>query len=131
MQAQQKAELIVRCTHSIGLTVTATAAVQLLKKNPYRIYYYIQNHDAANYIAIAPQATVTAGVFGHDEGTHIHANGDLDDEADQDEVWALANTDSVYVTVVEVSDVPSEMEEKYRKVGSVEPTVQKRIGRMF
>ena len=96
----------VRKTHSIGMALPIAPATRLLTANPYRLYYMIQNNDVANYLAFSPRQTVTAGVFAGDEGTHLAAGQPITDNSDQGEVWAIANTAPINITVVEVSAIP-------------------------
>jgi hypothetical protein len=93
-------------TYSRGLALPITVPTRLLTKNPFRLYYMLQNHDATNYLAYAPHSTVTAGTFLTNEGTHLAAGQPVTDNADKDEVWAVANTAAVNITVVEVSKIP-------------------------
>ena len=95
-----------RTTYSMGLALPIAPATRLLTANPFRLYYMIQNNDAANYLAFSPKQTVTAGVFAGDEGTHLAAGQPVTDNSDQGEVWAIANTAPLNITVVEVSDIP-------------------------
>ena len=66
----------------------------------------IQNHDAANYIAFGPNGNVTAGGYTTNEGTHLAAGQPVTDNSDKGEVWAVANTAAVNITVTEVSEIP-------------------------
>jgi hypothetical protein len=79
-------------------------AVKILDKNPYRILYSIHNHDAANYITLGCTAQVTAGVYGTQEGDHLFAGQPMSDDTDQAEVWAIANTLPVNITIREISE---------------------------
>jgi len=96
----------VRTTYSMGLALPIAPSTRLLTANPYRLYYMIQNNAPVNYLAFSPKQTVTAGVFAGDEGTHLAAGQPITDNSDQGEVWAIANTAAVNITVVEVSDIP-------------------------
>lgn len=93
-----------RATSSRTLTVPITTAIKILDKNPYRLYYTIQNLDTANYIATSPNPQVTAGIFGNHEGEHLAAGQEVSDDTDQAEVWAVANTAAVNVNVREVAE---------------------------
>lgn len=95
-----------RTTYSMGMALPIAIPTRLLTANPYRLYYMIQNNDAANYLAFSPRASVTAGVFAGDEGTHLAAGQPITDNSDQGEVWAVANTAAINITVVEVSEIP-------------------------
>jgi len=96
----------VRTTYSVGMALPIAPSTRLLTANPYRLYYMIQNNGAVNYLAFSPKQTVTAGVFAGDEGTHLAAGQPITDNSDQGEVWAIANTAPLNITVVEVSDIP-------------------------
>jgi hypothetical protein len=96
----------VRKTHSIGMALPIAPSTRLLTANPHRLYYMIQNNGVANYLAFSPRQTVTAGVFAGDEGTHLAAGQPVTDNSDQGEVWGIANTAPINITVVEVSDIP-------------------------
>ena len=96
----------VRTTYSVGMALPIAPSTRLLTANPYRLYYMIQNHAAVNYLAFSPKQTVTAGIFAGDEGTHLAAGQPITDNSDQGEVWGIANTAAVNITVVEVSDIP-------------------------
>jgi len=96
----------VRTTYSIGMALPIAPSTRLLTANPHRLYYMIQNNDAANYLAFSPKQTVTAGIFAGDEGTHLAAGQPITDNSDQGEVWAIANTAPINITVVEVSEIP-------------------------
>lgn len=95
-----------RSTFNSGVTVTVAAPVRLLGANARRVLYSIQNHDVANYIALSPSQSVTAGVYGRAEGQHLAQGQPMSDNCDKSEVWAIANTADVYVTVVEITDFP-------------------------
>ncbi|MCJ7431374.1 hypothetical protein MUO83_09220 [Candidatus Bathyarchaeota archaeon] len=95
-----------RTTYSMGLILPIAPATRLLTANKYRLYYMIQNHDAANYLAFSPSSVVVAGVFNGNEGTHLAAGQPITDNSDQGEVWGIANTAPINITVVEVSEIP-------------------------
>lgn len=92
-----------RQTSSFSTQVPVTA-IKILDANPYRLLYSVHNHDAANYIALGTNAQVTAGVYGVQEGDHLFAGQPMSDDTDQAEVWAIANTAAVNITIREVSE---------------------------
>lgn len=101
-----------RTTHSIGMALPLAAPTRLLTANEYRLYYMIQNHDGANYLAFSPQQTVTAGAFLGNEGTHVAFGQNMTRNDDLDEVWAIPNTAAVNITVVEVTEIPDSKKKK-------------------
>jgi hypothetical protein len=94
-------------TYSMGFNLPITIPTRLLQANKNRKYYMIQNHDAANYLAFSPNPHVVAGVFDGNEGAHLAAGQPVTDNVSKAEVWAVANTAAVNVTVVEVTKIPS------------------------
>jgi len=90
-----------RYTHCKCIQV-ALIPTELLKSNPQRIYYFIQNIDAANFIAVAPQNNVAVGGNTLSEGTRILAGDYMEDTDDLGPVWGIADTAAVFVIIVEV-----------------------------
>ena len=95
-----------RTTYSVGIALPITIPTQLLHANPYRLYFTIDNHDAANYLAFSPNQRVTAGVYDANEGTHLAAGDLVNGVGSKQEVWAVANTAPVNITVTEVTEIP-------------------------
>jgi hypothetical protein len=93
-------------TFSRGVAIVITTPTRVLTKNPFRQYYMLQNHDLANYVAFGPRPTVTAGGYTTNEGTHLAPGQPVTDNSDKDEVWVVADTATVNITVVEVSLLP-------------------------
>lgn len=96
-------------THRTSRTRSFTVAVtptKLLESNPDRVMYSIQNLDAANYIAYGPNPNIAAlGTANANEGFHVVAGQVVSDDMDTDEVYAIANTAAVIVTVTEITEV--------------------------
>lgn len=90
-----------RYTHCKCIQV-ALVPTELLKRNSHRIYYFIQNIDAANFIAVAPQNNVAVGGNTLSEGVPILAGDYMEDTDDLDAVWGIADTAAVFVVIVEV-----------------------------
>lgn len=90
------------------MRVPTTEAIKILDKNPYRILYSIQNLSGANFISLGTGSTVTAGLYGVQEGQHLAAGQAMSDDMDRAEVWGRADTDIVYISVVEISEMPEE-----------------------
>lgn len=95
----------------VVLTLANGGPVKILDKNPYRLLYSIQNLDAANYITIGPTSTLSAGLYGLQEGQHLAAGQPMSDDTDQAEVWGMADpvgAANVNISVIEISELPRE-----------------------
>lgn len=98
-----------RQTSSFSITIPLLVPTKILDKNPYRLLYSIQNLDAANFIAIASDPLVTAGVYGVHEGQHLTAGQPMSDDTDRAAVYAVPDILAaavVTIAIVEISDVP-------------------------
>jgi hypothetical protein len=100
---QQRGKSRDRFTHSQCIQVQITPTL-LLKRNKFRISYFIQNLDGANYVGVAPQGTVAVALLNTNEGSRILAGDWVFDDDDTDEVWAVASIAPVYVVIREVSE---------------------------
>jgi len=92
---------------AVAVYAANTPATKLLDANPNRLYYSVQNLDAANYIALGTNPLVTAGVYGINEGQHLAAGQPMSDDTDKGPVYACANGAIVNVSIYEVSTIPA------------------------
>lgn len=97
-------------TKLVPIYVAATpgaTVICLLRKNPDRILYSIQNMDDADFIALGPTNNITAGVYGTTEGQHLVQGQTVSDSVDQGEVWATADDaagNAIFVNIQEVTE---------------------------